>query len=186
MPSSAVLCPSQHHRFPSSFGRSLRSQTSPRVVSPSLTSFRDGPSLASALVVQAHFCVTVPQQGTAVSPLFTACACPHFPGHGSMRPSGQHQCGALIFPLFPRPVPPSRSHRPSWLGRCPGREPGMFSQASPKPVPLPWLAHHVPSAAAEGRGCGHPCTRLGQIRVTAEAILAVGVYSIDPNVSIDT
>lgn len=91
---------SQHHEFLSSFGRSLRSQTSPHDVS-SLTSFTGCPSLANTLVVQPRFCVSVWQQSTGF--LCTGCICPHFDGHGFMTASSWPKCGVLVFSFSPAP-----------------------------------------------------------------------------------
>ena len=70
----------------------------------------------------------------------------------------------------------------------------LFCQASLKPIQFPLLAHHVaptllPAQQWRAEAANIPlsaCTRLGQIKATAEAILSVCVYHIVSNISIDT
>lgn len=64
---------SQHPGFLSSFGRSLRSQTSPLDVPSSLTSLTDRPSLATALVGQAVTHVPKGRSGRAHGPTHPGC-----------------------------------------------------------------------------------------------------------------
>lgn len=130
----SAFATSRHREFRSSFGKSPRSQTSPRVAPSPLTPHR--PPLANAWLVRAQFCVSICRQGTGAS---------GFAGHGFTEPSP----GAGFSPV-PSILPMSRS-RPRVIPcvsqplaeLAQGENELWFCQARPKLIPVPLVAHPV-------------------------------------------